>query len=71
MQIVEEQMIYEVEQQAHKDLKMGAKLNQIDEYQEWIINQEWQKNEKQLAGSNVFTYKNRGKPANQADLEQD
>lgn len=39
--------------------KMGARLQQIGELEEWILNQ--QKTKNQPAGSNVFIYKNQGK----------
>ena len=43
MKIINEQTNVEVKNQAEKDLKMGAKLIQIGELEEWLLIQEHQK----------------------------
>ena len=43
MKIINEQTNVEVKNQAEKDLKMGAKLIQIGELEEWLLIKEHQK----------------------------
>ncbi len=57
--LVDEQVSVEVDQLASKDIKMGAKLNQVGELEEWL---QMQKNgiedTQKTTNSNIFTYKN-------------
>jgi|LauGreDrversion4_2_1035121.scaffolds.fasta_scaffold1045722_1 hypothetical protein len=39
LQIVEKQVEMEAVQLASKDLKMGAKANQVSEHEEWLLYQ--------------------------------
>lgn len=56
LKIVDEQVVKDVNHLASKDIKMGAKLNQVGELEEWLQLQKGfndaQKN------NNIFTYKN-------------
>ena len=57
MQIINEQASVDVREQAERDIKMGAKLIQMGELEEWLLIQDYQRTQAQNVGSNVYTYK--------------